>query len=189
MRSRILTLTIVGMFVGSLSAYAQPVPSIIGTWQGTHENLDPTSGKYLQVNPMSFVVQSQSGTAISGYFDWLTGASAGCPSSPCTTTWSGTIDSSGDLAFGGQFGDKYLAGLTTGNTLTGTFTAPASNPDFGYGNWSATLVQAPEIDPASAASALTLLLGGLAVLRGRRTQVRAGSASAFGLGSQLGRSV
>ena len=27
---------------------------------------------------------------------------------------------------------------------------------------------APEIDPASAASALTLLLGGLAVLRGRR---------------------
>ncbi len=30
-------------------------------------------------------------------------------------------------------------------------------------------VSAPEIDPSSSASALTLLLGGLMVLRGRRT--------------------
>jgi hypothetical protein len=36
------------------------------------------------------------------------------------------------------------------------------------GAWLAT--QAPEIDPASAASGLTLLLGGLAVMRGRRTK-------------------
>jgi hypothetical protein len=34
------------------------------------------------------------------------------------------------------------------------------------GRW--TVTQAPEIDPASAASGLTLLLGGLAMLRGRR---------------------
>jgi hypothetical protein len=31
---------------------------------------------------------------------------------------------------------------------------------------------APEIDPASAMTALTLVLGGLAVVRGRRTQSR-----------------
>ncbi len=31
-------------------------------------------------------------------------------------------------------------------------------------------VAAPEIDPASAASALTLLMGGLAVVRGRKTK-------------------
>ena len=31
-------------------------------------------------------------------------------------------------------------------------------------------VGAPEIDPASAVSGVTLLLGGLAVLRGRRTK-------------------
>lgn len=31
-------------------------------------------------------------------------------------------------------------------------------------------VGAPEIDPASAISAVTLLLGGLAVIRGRRSQ-------------------
>jgi hypothetical protein len=36
------------------------------------------------------------------------------------------------------------------------------------GGWLVTTTQAPEIDPASAASGLTLLLGGLAVLRGRR---------------------
>ena len=41
------------------------------------------------------------------------------------------------------------------------------------GSWSAT--RAPEIDPASAASGLTLLLGGLAVMRGRsKTPVNAG---------------
>ena len=170
MRSRIVALAIVGICVGSLTAHAQTVPSIIGTWQGTHENLDPASGKYLDVNPMSFVVLSQSGTAISGYFNWVTGATAGCPSSPCTTTWSGTIDSSGDLAIVGKFGDQYFADLLPGETLKGTFAAPASNPNFGYGSWSATEVRAPEIDPASAASALTLLLGGLAVLKGRRTQ-------------------
>jgi hypothetical protein len=33
--------------------------------------------------------------------------------------------------------------------------------------------QAPEIDPTSAASGLTLLLGGLAVLRARREKSRA----------------
>ncbi|HEV2268380.1 MAG TPA: hypothetical protein VGR92_02880 [Steroidobacteraceae bacterium] len=31
-------------------------------------------------------------------------------------------------------------------------------------------VQAPELDPASAVAALTLMSGGLAVLRGRRTK-------------------
>ena len=85
MRSEMVALAIVGMCVGSVSAHAQAVPSIIGTWQGIHENLDPASNRYLDVNPMSFVVQSQSGSAISGYFDWITGATAGCPSSFCST--------------------------------------------------------------------------------------------------------
>jgi hypothetical protein len=34
-----------------------------------------------------------------------------------------------------------------------------------------TLTRAPEIDPASAASALTLLFGGIAVMRGRKSRV------------------
>ena len=38
------------------------------------------------------------------------------------------------------------------------------------GSWSSTIARAPEIDSASAAGALTLLLGGIAVLRGRRAR-------------------
>jgi len=37
-------------------------------------------------------------------------------------------------------------------------------------SYSPTPVQAPEIDPASAMAGLTMLAGGLAVLRGRRKQ-------------------
>jgi hypothetical protein len=40
---------------------------------------------------------------------------------------------------------------------------------YAAGTWSAPTA-APEINPASAASGLTLLVGGLAVLRGRRPQ-------------------
>jgi hypothetical protein len=38
------------------------------------------------------------------------------------------------------------------------------------GSWSSTVARAPEIDSTSAASGLTLLLGGIAVLRGRRAR-------------------
>jgi hypothetical protein len=38
------------------------------------------------------------------------------------------------------------------------------------GEWHVKTTQVPEIDPASAASGLTLLLGGLAALRGRRAK-------------------
>jgi hypothetical protein len=41
---------------------------------------------------------------------------------------------------------------------------------WGGWNWSPPRFNAPEIDPASAGSALTLLLGGLAVLRSRVTR-------------------
>jgi hypothetical protein len=37
-------------------------------------------------------------------------------------------------------------------------------------NYDTSVTQAPEIDPASAFSALTFLAGGLTVLRGRRTK-------------------
>lgn len=59
-------------------------------------------------------------------------------------------------------------------TLVGTASADGrfDHLDKGYNNhdqWDATAVAAaPEIDPASALSALTLLVGGVAVMRGRR---------------------
>jgi hypothetical protein len=49
----------------------------------------------------------------------------------------------------------------TGKTITGCHGGAG-----GPGTW--TVTKAPEIDPATAASGLTLLLGGMAVLRGRK---------------------
>jgi hypothetical protein len=73
---------------------------------------------------------------------------------------------------GGVGGDS----ATLSETCTAFFTF-GSPQSFGCGSsgsnttpgvWTSSAIQAPEIDPASAASGLTLLLGGVAVLRGRR---------------------
>jgi hypothetical protein len=169
MRSRIL-LAMVGIFAGAISANADTVPGVLGTWTGTHEDTDPANPAFAEVSPMLFVVQSQLGTAISGDFDWLSGSSDGCPRDPCTTTWSGTISSTGQVSLAGEFGYDYVGSLV-GNTISGTFTGSAQTP--GYGTWTVSTATAPEIAPGSAASALTLLLGGLLVLTGRRSRMSA----------------
>ena len=69
-------------------------------------------------------------------------------------------------------GDSFSSGFS--NPLCGAppgvpvdcYTVTESNAAAGF--WKATVTQAPEMDPASTASGLTLLLGGLAVLRSRR---------------------
>lgn len=156
-----------GIFTAANVAMADNPPDIIGTWQGTHENTDPGNSAFGQVNPMLFVVQSEVGSTISGDFDWLSGVENGCPKDPCTTTWTGTISSGGQVTISlvGQLGVDYAATIT-GNTLTGTFTGPNGGNQAGYGNWDVT--KAPEISPAAAVSALTLLLGGLLVIGDRR---------------------
>jgi hypothetical protein len=165
MKLKTSLLIISGIFGAANVATAVTVPDILGTWTGTHENTDPANSAFGQVNPMVFVVQSESGTSISGDWDWLSGQSAGCPRVPCTTTWSGTINSSGQLSIVGQFGDDYIASLV-GNTLSGTFVGPDGGDTRGYGTWDVT--RAPEISPAAAVSALTLLVGGLLVIGDRR---------------------
>ncbi len=63
--------------------------------------------------------------------------------------------------------------ILTVNSLSDAFGASiGSSSGGGSIAVSGGTVVAPEIDPASAVSALTLLLGGLVVLRGRRNQVR-----------------
>jgi hypothetical protein len=66
------------------------------------------------------------------------------------------------------------------NVLTWRSASGDSNPDLVGNNYNTaaastvgkwTVASAPEIDPASAASGLMLLLGGLAVLRGRREKI------------------
>jgi hypothetical protein len=172
MNCRTLSLTIAGLLMAAATAQAASVPDVLGTWQGTHEDMDPANSNYGLVNPMLFIVQSQTGSTISGEWDWLSGDAAGCPRTPCTTTWSGSISAGGELSLTGEFGYDYLGGLV-GNTIAGTFTSPPEAGNPGYGTWTASMARAPEIDTRSAASALTLLLGGLVVLTGRRKALTA----------------
>ena len=57
-------------------------------------------------------------------------------------------------AYGGPSPESFICGSTGSNTTPGVWTSPAS--------------KVPEIDPAPAATGLTLLLGGVAMLLGRR---------------------
>jgi hypothetical protein len=162
-------LIVSGILAAANVATAQTAPDILGTWQGTYENTDPLNSGYDQVNPTLFVVQSEVGTAISGDFTWLAGNTGRCPTDPCTTTWSGSINSSGQLSLVGQFGDDYSGTLianVVGNTISGTFNGPNGGNNRGYGTWNVT--SAPEISTVSASSALTLLFGGLLVHAGRK---------------------
>ena len=165
MKMQASLLIISGLFAAANVATADAAPDILGTWTGTHANTDPANSAFGQVNPMVFVVQSEVGTTISGDWDWLSGQAAGCPMVPCITTWSGTINSSGQLSIVGQFGDDYIGSLV-GNTLSGTFVGPNGGNNRGFGTWD--VARAPEISPAAAVSALTLLVGGLLVLSDRR---------------------
>ena len=72
----------------------------------------------------------------------------------------------------GNAGDSFSSGFSSPSCSAppgvpvDCFTITESNA--APGDWKASVTQAPEIDPASAASGLTLLLGSVAVLRGRR---------------------
>jgi hypothetical protein len=172
MNSRLLALTLAGLLTGAASTQAATVPDVLGTWQGSQEDMDPSNPSYGKVDPLLFIVQSQSGSTISGELDWLSGEAAGCTHTPCTTTWSGSISTGGVLTLTGEFGYDYLGGVV-GNTISGIFTSPPETNVHGYGTWMTSMIRAPELDTRSAAGALTLLLGGMLVLTGRRKAIKA----------------
>ena len=73
-------------------------------------------------------------------------------------------------------GDSFSSGTSSPSCSlpepnTACFTLKQSNT--AAGAWTASFAKAPEIDLTSAGSGLTLLLGGLAVLRGRRSEKNA----------------
>ena len=74
-----------------------------------------------------------------------------------------TINNAGD-SFSANAGGSFC--LDPAGPPPGCFTIEASSAISGV--WKASVARAPEIDPASAAGGLTLLLGALTVLRGRR---------------------
>jgi hypothetical protein len=91
-------------------------------------------------------------------------------------TFVGTNSPSGNSIVLGTSGDSYtgFGSTPSGCAPTGGCSLFIQESNTTPGVWSVAQ-KAPEIDPASAASGLTLLLGGLAVMRGRRASRRPSS--------------
>jgi hypothetical protein len=111
--------------------------------------------------------------------DTVTGATISLNNyQPRTTGFELTIGPNGDAYSLFVFGGGSYGCLPPGvGDFTGNYVGPASaspctvnvsNPTAGVWSVGPSRVAAPEIDPTSAASGLTLLLGGLMVLRDRR---------------------
>jgi len=92
--------------------------SILGTWIGTWKNANN-----ITKGTESFVVQTQEGSNITGFFCWdITQDPATCSSNINDyESWAGTIDSTGTLVITGQLGD-YPAKLSLdGTSISGTY--------------------------------------------------------------------
>jgi len=117
-------------------------PGIAGTWSGTFQD-----ATYSATGRADWVVQSESALgAINGTFAWYWPAGCAPSPSPCTYTWTGTIDQAGAINYTGQGGYVYTAQLSLdGNTVSGNFNAPPPFPD--SGTW--TVFRTPQNDQLS----------------------------------------
>jgi hypothetical protein len=94
------------------------ISSILGNWTGTW-----TNANNITTGTESFVVQTQRGPTITGFFCWdITQAPATCSSNVNDyESWTGTIDATGTLVITGQLGD-YPAKLSLdGTSISGTY--------------------------------------------------------------------
>jgi hypothetical protein len=94
------------------------ISSILGTWTGTW-----TNANNITTGTESFVVQTQEGSTITGFFCWdITQDPTTCSSNTNDyESWTGTIDATGTLVITGQLGD-YPAKLSLDRTsISGTY--------------------------------------------------------------------
>jgi hypothetical protein len=92
--------------------------SILGTWTGTW-----TNANNITTGTEFFVVQTQKGSSITGFFCWdIKQDPATCSSdSNDYESWTGTLDATGTLVITGQLGD-YPAKLSLDATsISGTY--------------------------------------------------------------------
>ena len=92
--------------------------AILGTWTGTWTNVNN-----ITKGTESFVVQTQEGSTITGFFCWdIRREPATCSSNiDDYESWTGTIDATGTLVITGQLGD-YPAKLSfDGTSISGTY--------------------------------------------------------------------
>jgi hypothetical protein len=141
------------------------LPSIVGTWYGTFQ--DDT---YSASGAAQWVVQSESTQgAITGTFAWSWPEGCAPSQSPCTYTWTGTVDSTGAINYTGQGGYVYAAHLSPdGSIVAGTFNAPPPLPT-DYGTWSVTRSGPCSVKPAM----VSTLAGGVPSADGKPTAMLA----------------
>ena len=92
--------------------------SILGTWTGTW-----TNANNITTGTESFVVQTQVGSTITGFFCWdITRDPATCSSNINDyEAWTGTIDATGTLVITGQLGDYPGKLSLDGTSISGTY--------------------------------------------------------------------
>ena len=92
--------------------------SILGTWTGTW-----TNANNITKGTESFVVQTQKGSTITGFFCWdITQDPATCSSNINDyESWTGTIDTAGTLVITGQLGDYPAKASLKGTSIIGTY--------------------------------------------------------------------
>ena len=115
-------LAVAPMVLASQSALgttnARETPSLLGRWVGTWTNVDN-----IEKGTESFVVETQAGSTIAGFFCWNVRLDpATCSASTGDyEPWTGTIDSHGALRIMGKIG-VYPAKLSRdGVSISGTY--------------------------------------------------------------------
>jgi LPXTG-motif cell wall-anchored protein len=149
--------------------------TLIGEWTGTGQPV-PADGTS-EVVDLNFLTETPDGSAfdVTGTVDII------CLNSSDPKCGShGNLSLTGSLAANGSltttlsgYVDGNFDGSVSGNqnSLTGVLMSPSNGFQ---ADWTLSKVSpnaAPEMNPASAASGLALLVGGLLVLRGRKRQV------------------
>ncbi len=169
MKGRIFALLACAVFASPLAAQAQ---NIVGDWQG---NVFYPAGSIANRYGLRLDMIFQTETPASSGFSFMGELEVICTavSAPkdCGTggfhSFTGTLGSNDLLSFQTIGAFSGAGALTSGGNFIVGLGLDLQGTPIGF---DAKRVSAPEIDPVSAASGLTLFVGGLLVLRGRRKQ-------------------
>jgi len=167
------TITACVVAVCFAASVAQAGSPIVGDWSGsgTAVTVGPGGNGAEELATVDILSATPSGgnLALIGTLDvTCVGFSAAQCGTGGVVDLTGSLSPSGVLDFGPAGNPNLFAGSYPGNT---TFSGVASSLDGDVYDWtftSSSAAAAPEIDPAGMLSGITLLAGGLAVIRGRR---------------------
>jgi hypothetical protein len=149
---------------GSSFAFAQTW--LQGDSAGPYNELDLQSTQVVQTTGANGAYAASTETSFLRIDDATAASFLSSLSLDQNFSWASGLDDGGSIA---QISRGVTLGTCSGGQCTGNEIVNAE-ANVRLTSVTGTYMSAPEIDPTSAASGLTLLLGGLGVLRGRRAQ-------------------